>query len=170
MTLEEQISSILEAARNEIRENMAAKGINASGRTSASLRVRTVDGHIQLVGGTDGVHALDNGIQTSDTAPIPTLEIGREGGAVPRGFYYIIKEWSREKGIQFDKESERSTFAYFVAKKIAREGTMRHSLPEDVYSTPANKAVGRISEVVKTYAAGRIFALGASTQTAATHF
>ena len=140
--LENEIIKVLEQTRDEIRANMEAQRINASGRTSASLRVEEYPGGVRLVGGYDKTRDVPNspGIYANETAPIPTLEFGREGGKVPRGFYYIIKEWTREKGLHFGTESERQTFAYFLSRKIAREGTRRHEVPEDVYSTPAQQA------------------------------
>lgn len=175
MEYRDQIIKILEDARNEIKDNMSAARINASGRTSDSMRVEQDDKGFRLMGGTNGTHGVGDGsIYASDTAPIPTLEIGRAGGNVPKGFYYIIKEWSKEKGITFEKESERSTFAYFVAKKIAREGTARHVSPVDIYSTPVNKAVGLINDVLGKYVSSEIAnALGsksASVTTTDTHF
>lgn len=143
----EQITDVLVQTRDEIRANMDAKKINASGRTSASLRVERRGNKIVLVGGNSQTHTVHGDIYGSDTAPIPTLEVGREGGKVPRGFYYIIREWSREKGLSFANESERNTFAFFVARKIAREGTKRHLLPADVYSTPVQKAKERIEKI-----------------------
>lgn len=135
---------MLERAKADIQAQMQAKRINASGRTSASLHVEMYDGGVRLVGGGQG------------TAPFPTLEIGREGGAVPQGFYYILKQWSRDKGIQFAKESERSTFAYFLARKIAREGTARHKSPDDIYSTVVTQAVANINEVLGRYVSGSV--------------
>lgn len=156
--LERQIAAILAQARDEIRANMQAQRINASGRTSASLRVEKYDGGLRLVGGTEGTHAVQDapaalGIEAADTAPIPTLEFGRRGGGnppVPRGFYYIIRDWTRAKGINFASESERGTFAYFLARRIAREGTRRNIMPADVYSTPVMNARSRIDEAVKS--------------------
>lgn len=169
MDYREQIIKILEGARDEIRGNMSASGINASGRTSNSLRVEKYEQGFRLMGGTNGRHGVGDGsIYASDTAPIPTLEIGRAGGAVPKGFYYIIKEWSKEKGITFAKESERSTFAYFVAKKIAREGTARHVSPVDVYSTPVNKAVGLVRDMLGKYVSSEIARAIGSTSTSVT--
>lgn len=136
MDIRQEVITLLERAKADIQAQMQAKKINASGRTSASLHVESYDGGVRLVGG------------GQDTAPFPTLEIGREGGNVPQGFYYIIKQWSRDKGIQFANESERSTFAYFLARKIAREGTARHKSPEDVYSTIVTRAVANINEVL----------------------
>ena len=145
--IKDQIIDVLTQTRDEIRANMQAKKINASGRTSASLRVEADSKSVRLIGGRDGTHEIGGGIYASDTAPIPTLEVGREGGKVPRGFYYIIREWSKEKGLSFASESERNTFSFFVARKIAREGTRRHLLPEDVYSTPVEKAKAEIGRV-----------------------
>lgn len=156
--LEAQIIAILTQARDEMRANMQAQRINASGRTSASLRVEKYTQGLRLVGGTNGTHAVQDapsllGIEAADTAPIPTLEFGRAGGGnppVPRGFYYIIREWTRAKGINFASESERGTFAYFLARKIAREGTKRNQMPADVYSTPVMNAKERIDKAVKS--------------------
>lgn len=147
--LKGQIADALTQTRDEIRANMEAKRINASGRTSASLRVDEYPLGVRLVGGSDRTHAIPPGIYASDTAPIPTLEVGRTKGKVPRGFYYIIREWTKEKGLSFDNESERNTFSYFVARKIAREGTQRNVMPVDVYSTPVEKAKRTIADIVR---------------------
>ena len=110
---------------------MASHNINASGRTSKSLQVERYAGGVRLISKGENV------------APFETVQFGRPGGRVPRGFYYILKEWSREKGLTFSKESERSTFAYFLSRKIAREGTQRHRTPDEQVYTPA------ITEAVK---------------------
>lgn len=152
-TLESDIIRILNETRDVIRANMAARNINASGRTSASIRVEPYEGGVRLVGGYNTTHKVDDypallgTLETADTAPIPTLEIGRAGGRVPKGFYYIIREWSREKGLSFSSESERSTFAYFVARKIARTGTLRHVQPENIYSQPVAVAKEKILQI-----------------------
>lgn len=150
-TLEADIIRILSDTRDKIRANMDAQKVNASGRTSASIRVEPYEGGVRLVGGLDARHDIDNspGIYGSDTAPIPTLEVGRVGGNVPRGFYYIIREWSREKGLNFSSESERGTFAYFVARKIARSGTKRSTAPLDIYSTPVEEAKAKINAILR---------------------
>lgn len=137
MDIRNEVLTLLERAKADIQAQMQAKRINASGRTSASLRVEDYGEGMRLVGGGQGA------------APVPTLEIGREGGNVPQGFYQIIKQWSRDKGIQFSRESERSTFAYFLARKIAREGTARHKSHEDVYSSVVTQAVADISQALK---------------------
>lgn len=134
------IASILTQARDEIRANMQTQNINASGRTSAALQVRQNGSRIELVK------------VAGENAPFQTLQYGRAGGKVPAGFYYIIKQWTRDKGLQFDTESKRGTFAYFVARKIAREGTRRHEMPNtQVYSEPIKKAVDTVSQEVRRY-------------------
>lgn len=154
-TLEADIIRILSETRDKIRANMDAQKVNASGRTSASIRVEPYEGGVKLVGGTDSDHKIDDypsilgTLDASDTAPIPTLEVGRVGGNVPRGFYYIIREWSREKGLNFSNESERGTFAYFVARKIARSGTKRSTAPLDIYSNPVEEAKVKINEILR---------------------
>lgn len=154
--LETDIIQILMKARDQIRANMAAQGINASGRTSDSLHVREYAGGFQLVGGNDGEHEAgvqntptgERVIRAYDTAQIPTLENGRAGGKVPAGFYVIIKQWSLTKGLQFANESARSTFAYFVARRIAAQGTLRHAMPADVYTSTTRQAVDELRKAI----------------------
>lgn len=124
----------LTAAAEEIRSNMATKGINASGRTSDSIQVRQVPTGVQLVGGGE------------DTAPMATVEVGRGGGAVPYGFMAILEQWSIDKGLSFETAARRRSFAYLLARKIAREGTHRHAFPEDVYSGTVQVAAADIRE------------------------
>ena len=148
--LETDIIAILEQTRLQIQARMQAQKINASGRTSASIRVEQYDGGVRLVGGYNTTHSVQSSpfqLDVQDTAPIPTLEVGREGGKVPRGFYYIIREWTREKGLSFANEQERATFAYFVARKIARTGTRRHVTNADVYSTPVVQAKDEVKNI-----------------------
>jgi len=125
MTCADDIIRILEAAKEAIQQNMATQGINATGNTSASFRVERYDGGVRLVmGGTE-----------EKTAPLATLEVGRPGGPVPKGFTQILYEWSIAKGIPFDKDSRRRSFAYLLGRRIRREGTLRHMQPVDVYTT-----------------------------------
>ena len=152
-TLEQEIWGILNQTKDEIRANMSSKHINATGRTSASIHVETFEKGVRLVGGSNDTHPVADypygSAEAPDTAPIPTLEVGRQGGDVPRGFYYIIRQWSRDKGLSFSSERERNTFAYFLARKIAREGTRRNKLHEDIYSTPVENAKERITKAAR---------------------
>lgn len=132
----------------DIRNNMENKGINASGRTSASLKVESYENGIRLISSGENI------------APFGTIEVGRKGGKVPKGFAQILYQWSIDKAISFDKDRERRTFAYLLARKIAREGTDRNRNPRaDIYSEVIkkvvqdveNKAFTRISRVIKLH-------------------
>lgn len=152
-TLEADIIRILTDTRDQIRANMEAKKINASGRTSESIRVEPYAGGVKLVGGYNG----------GDTAPIPTLEFGRGAGNVPGGFIgicqtgrfrgkpdvsntfkYIILQWAQNKGLDFDWAG-----ATGLARKIAYMGTERHTNNVDVYSTPVMQAKDKINEILR---------------------
>ena len=134
MTIDEYIEQRLEKLKSEIVGNMASKKINASGRTAASFRVEKYDHGFRLIGGGEGA------------APLFTLEVGRVAGKVPMGFTSILAQWSRDKGLTFATERERNTFAYFLGKKIAKEGTRRNKQKEDVYSSAVKSAVEDISK------------------------
>lgn len=122
MTIAEYISGKLDEAVVGIKTNLAARNINASGRTSASFHVNEVERgrHWQIVGG------------GQNTAPIATLEVGRGGGKIPMGFADIIQEWASAKGFAVDKKGARA-----IAWSIKRKGTERHQPTKhvDVYST-----------------------------------
>ena len=155
MDIRQNIAAILERCKSEIELNMETQDVNASGRTIGSLAV---------VSDNDGLRL---GLFGNAHAPLGTLEVGRAGGIVPAGFYQIIKQWTRDKGLQFGSETERGTFAYFVARKIAREGTQRHMLPIDVYSTPAKAARNAIESVLRQMVK---VGIETSLKTAKTHF
>lgn len=142
---------ILEDAKARIQENMAANGINASGRSSDSWRVEGYDGGVRLLYG------------NAETAPLETLEIGRPGGNVPGGFRMtkegvrdvsntfkaILIRWAEEKGIG-DFGWGRATM---LGRRIAERGTLRHEKPVDVYTTAvldAAKMVGKEVTVTVT--------------------
>ena len=136
--IKKQVAERLSQAVAEIQAAMASGNINASGRTSASFRVVETEEGLQLVGG------------GKDTAPIATLEVGRRPGNVPAGFTDILEQWSRDKGLQFDTESKRKSFAYLLGRKIAREGTQRYREPQDVYSSITRQAADDIGEIIKS--------------------
>ena len=137
--MKDEIVAILEQAKAEIQGRMESEGINASGRSSASFSVEPYDGGVRLVYGGAG------------TAPLPTLEVGREGGNVPKGFTDILVQWSIDKGIPFElsktgKDTRRRSFAYLLGRRIQREGTLRHKQPVDVYTTAVMDAVDKVEE------------------------
>lgn len=139
------VTAALEQTVRDVQVGMDAAGVNASGRTRASVRVEHYDKGVRLLAGGD------------NTAPFPTIEVGRIGGAVPRGFTDILEQWSRDKGLAFETESRRRSFAYLLGRKIAREGTERSRQPQDVYSTivrnAANRLAKQLSEVIVQSAA-----------------
>lgn len=130
----DEVENILLDACRRIRDNMAAKGINATGNTSESFRVERYDGGIRLVmGGTD-----------ERTAPLETLEVGRPAGNVPGGFRTtkagvrdvsntfkaILVDWARDKGIVGFGWGA----ATLLGRRIASEGTLRNKAPKVVYT------------------------------------
>lgn len=124
----------LEDLRKRIISNIDSTGRRASGRTSGSMHT---------------VISENRGILFGRMA-FGTLETGRKSGKVPAGFYQIIKQWVIDKGISFDSQSERNSFAYLVSRKIAREGTQlyRTGAEADVYTTEVPETIERIKDRV----------------------
>lgn len=146
MRIEEQIQTILDNAADGIRQKLATKGINASGRTSAAIGVHQIASGFQL-------GKFSNG---SRTAPIETLEIGRPAGAVPHGFKSIIYQWTIDKGITTESNSHRWAIATQIAKKIRDEGTERHKHHVDVYSTITKEAARDIASDIRNLVSAEI--------------
>ena len=108
----------LDSLRQRIIENHIRAGQRASGRTIKSLHVVVDDNHGILFG----------------RQAFGVLETGRRPGKVPKGFY---------KGIQVEKPK---SFAYLVARKIAREGTevYRTGKHEDIYSKDIERTIQNV--------------------------
>lgn len=125
----ELVASELEALKQRIIENHRNAGQVASGRTIASLKVEITE---------------DGGVLWGRSA-FGTLETGRKGGKVPAGFWKIIRQWMDDKGIQVEKPD---SFAYLVARKIAREGTQlfRNGGRSNIYSPEVKDTVERVSD------------------------
>lgn len=117
----------LESLRQRIIENHIRAGQKASGKTISSLRVDVNDNQGTLFG----------------RQAFGVLETGRKPGKVPKGFYQIIQQWVKDKGIQVENPK---SFAYLVARKIAREGTELHRQGEraDIYSPEIEKTTQEI--------------------------
>lgn len=124
----------LEDLRKRIISNIDSTGRRASGRTSGSMHTDISENRGILFG----------------RMAFGTLETGRKSGKVPAGFYQIIKQWVIDKGISFDSQSERNSFAYLVSCKIAREGTQlyRTGAEADVYTTEVPETIERIKDRV----------------------
>lgn len=127
----ELVSSELEALKQKVIENQKNSGLVASGRTIASMKVEVTE---------------DGGILWGRSA-FGTLETGRKGGKVPAGFWKIIRQWMDDKGIQVEKPD---SFAYLVARKIAREGTQlfRNGGRSDIYSSEIKGTIERMSDKI----------------------
>lgn len=117
----------LEKLKERIIENHIRAKQKASGRTIKSLHVSVDDNHAILFG----------------RKAFGVLETGRGPGRVPKGFYHIILQWVEDKKIKVDKPK---SFAYLVARKIAREGTelYRSGSTEDIYSSDVEKTIMEI--------------------------
>ena len=124
----------LEDLRKRIISNIDSTGLRASGRTSGSMHTDVSENRGILFG----------------RMAFGALETGRKSGKVPAGFYQIIKQWVIDKGISFDSQSERNSFAYLVSRKIAREGTQlyRTGAEADVYTTEVPETIERIKDRV----------------------
>lgn len=142
MDIADIVIEVLEEAKQRVQDNMAAKDINASGRTSRSFRIERYNGGVRLVMGGTG----------EPTAPLETLEVGRPAGPIPSNMTDILVQWSKDKGIPFDRESQRRSFAYLLGRRIEREGTLRHKHNEDIYTTvvmeTAESIVGEVTVAV----------------------
>ena len=131
-TLKQTLTRELFALRDDIRANLASTGTNASGHTSESLRVE-VDSEGGRLIGRPAFHVVETGrIKTP--------------GKYPRNFYQIIKQWTYDKGLTFTNEQERGTFAYFVSRKIIREGSQLHRRGgrDDIYTNVLPKHLAAI--------------------------
>ena len=121
------LSEELDSLRQRIIENHIRAGQRASGRTIKSLHVVVDDNHGFLFG----------------RQAFGVLETGRRPGKVPKGFYKIIRQWMMDKGIQVEKPK---SFAYLVARKIAREGTelYRTGKHGDIYSEDIERTIQNV--------------------------
>ena len=146
MEIKESIVSILTQAVSDIRQRMADENENASGRTSASLRVEDRGTSVAIIIGSE----------TERTAPAETLEVGEGPGTREPTFKRIIHQWSKDKGISFDDERERWRFAVCTARKIEREGTQRHKSPVDIYSSILDGVVEKVRKEVSAEVTQRI--------------
>lgn len=136
--LEEAIRNRVERARQNIITRHLQAGQKASGKTMQSLRTE-VKHDVQSIRATLWGRQFFQGLET-----------GRAGGKAPSGFYKMIKQWSIDKGIQFERESQRNTFAYFVSRKIAKEGTLlyRKGGRNDIYTPEVESAYSDIQDLV----------------------
>ena len=165
--MKDLVIGILNDAKEQIQlqmevEDAAGWNINASKRTSDSLRIVEDRHRISLIIGGENLK----------TAPLKTLEIGREGGKVPYKFLDIIKQWIIDKGlavkqITYVREEtanwkpkytveERSLkrAAGAISTKIKEKGTRRHLEPRnDIYSNVVEATKLRLQKEITNYIA-----------------
>jgi hypothetical protein len=143
MAIEQKITEVLERLRDDIANDLDQKGITASGRTRDGLKVIRYSGGIKLV--------------STSGNPLSTTEIGRPSGKVPFGFKELLFQWSKDKGIPFESDKERKSFAYLLARRIAKEGFGRPSKAGNsfgskdptIYSDKIPNTVTEIKEALK---------------------
>lgn len=131
IVLKDEALRVVDEELNALRERIIANHRNAgqvaSGKTIASLKVEST---------------ADGGILWGRQA-FGVLESGRGPGKVPKGFYRVIQQWVQDKGIKVEKPK---SFAFLVARKIAKEGTVLHRNrgTEDIYSSEIKRTVNDI--------------------------
>lgn len=126
-TAREILNDELTALKERIASNIMSAGMNASGRTIASMRVEVNDNEGTLFG----------------RRAFEVLESGRKPGRVPKGFYQIIYQWAIDKRIRV---RNLKSFAYLTARKIAREGTLlyREGGRNDIYTPEIRKCIENV--------------------------
>lgn len=172
MDLRQQVLQILAAARDDIRQQMQSQGVNASGRTSESIQVRETNNGAQLVGGNSKQHTFTvAGITFNayDTAPIPTLQTGTAPWSskpkrVPFWFAAHIYQWTIDKALRAASDKERMSLSFAIARKLINDGSERHRVPVDIYTTAAQKAAGGIRQAVLAATKNKIKAALAVTK------
>lgn len=140
----------LERIRATIAANITEKGLKASGRTAASMRIERDAFGMRLVG----------------RPYFQSLELGRPSGSVPRNFAAIIRQWIIDKGLSVRmipykrQPSERWQPKYTVeerslrmaagaiAHKIATSGTLlyRQGGRSDIYTPVIRREVEQLRE------------------------
>ena len=130
----EIIESRLRELMQEVKDNHINAGQRASGKTIESLKIESDENSVGLLG----------------RKYFGVLETGRKPGKVPKGFYETILKWAKSKSIDFESETKMKTFAYFVSKKIAEEGTklFRKGGRNDIYSIAVERAKKDINTAI----------------------
>ncbi len=136
----------MEGLKTAIQKRMADARYNASGRTSASLRVEVDENTATLLG----------------SKALLSAERGRKPGPVPRNFFAIIRQWVLDKGISYadyqpkgvtatlTPEQKLTSLSGAIAYTIMKEGTVLHrkGMTRDIYSEALEKTLKNIGEGV----------------------
>jgi len=142
-------NEVVEMLRDNIKNvpTKHGKPINTTGKTADSIDYEDTTNRFVLFSNRTG-------------APIATLQTGREGGAVPKGFNGIIKQWILDKGISVKQipykrevsdnwqpkytveERSLNMAAGAMAHTIAKKGTERYREPRaDIYTPVTDFAI-----------------------------
>lgn len=106
----DELKTILDKMVEEMRSNLASTSTNASGRTSASLRVVMTNTGGQIWG-----RRYFRGV-----------EQGRAGGRIPRNFTSIIEQWILDKGLTIQAiQYKRKPSATWQPKYTPQERGLR---------------------------------------------
>lgn len=105
--LDKVLKKELDTLLQDILNSHDAARQKASGKTRASFEVKLTEEGGQLWGANY----------------VGVLEKGRRPGKVPFDFKNILLRWAEAKGITFATPSQANTWAYFVSKKIQKEGS-----------------------------------------------
>lgn len=130
------LKELMEELKVDIIQRHIDEGQRTTGKTMDSFKIVEVTPfHMQLVGNSYAY----------------TLQYGRSPGVASADFREIIYRWSEAKGIQFETEEERGRFAYFVAKKIQKEGTKlyRSGNELDIFKTAIDTFTENLKEELK---------------------
>lgn len=149
---ETMVYATLERIRQRISDNIESKGIRASGKTQASMRIEMREDGGRLVG----------------RPAFWTLEEGRPAGRVPYNFVGIIKQWMIDKGLSYTlvpyvrrpsrrwqpkytvEERSLNMAAGSIAHSIATRGTLlyRQGGRKDIYSDVIADEVQKLTEKI----------------------
>lgn len=120
---------------DEVRRRHRQMGQYTTGRTSATLRIEPTQDGFQLIG----------------WKYAGTYDEGRRDGKMPP--VQAILEWIKAKGITFSRAGSAEHYAWAIARKIAREGTMRFRRHADVWETPIKEMSADIARLETRYLA-----------------
>lgn len=146
------LEDCLQGIVSEIRENLAATGTNASGKTSDSLEVVMHDGGGMILG----------------RKYFQSVEEGRPPGRVPVNFPEIIRQWMKDKGIvahpifykrkpsanwqpkYTPEERGERAMAYAISEKIKTEGTQlfRNGGRRDIYTNAIDNGLKELEQKI----------------------
>lgn len=141
------IKDTLETVKTRIQERIISEGRSASGKTAASLTVMTNGAKGAVLG----------------SSSLLSIERGRHPGKVPYGFFGIIKEWIKAKGIpvtpiQAKRKSNISpeerglnSLAGAIAYTIMKKGTKLHREKgyNDIYDTVLEEELETLGNKIK---------------------